>query len=122
MSTTLRGDSLVTLLAAVAAGSAAAPDDTAVGFVALVGRGRVRTYVSFGGTVTSVVFRLWLRSPGATSYSRAASSTDLGWAPTSAIGREARDWRIGDVDEWLVTVESLAGGGSVTLKGIGVGS
>ena len=79
----------------------------------------VRTFIDYTGTVTSCELRLYVRTLGSDAWYAAASTEDLD-ALTPAGGDEVRDWDIGANTECRWVVETIAGGGTVTVEALGV--
>jgi hypothetical protein len=67
---------------------------------------RIRTLISYGGTVTSAEIRLWLRNRVSGVWYRGASTADD--APLTGIN-EARDWDVGQTVEFDFQVVALTG-------------
>lgn len=81
----------------------------------------VRTLVTYSGTVTAAVLRLWIRNTLTGTWHKGATSTDVGpLAPTS--GNQAIDWFVGPNVECTFTLESISqsGGGTVRVDAVGV--
>lgn len=78
----------------------------------------VRTFLNYGGTVTSCVIRMWVRDVAGAWY-RAGSTLD-GTVLAPAGGDEARDWLVGQGGAFTFQVESIAGGGTVVVKMEGI--
>lgn len=100
----------------------AAPTLSTDGFLCGSDGGIVRTLVTYAGSVTAVVLRLWVRNRATGVWYRGASSTDTG-AMTPASGNDARDWMIGEGAEFTFQIESIApgtSGNTVAVDVIGV--
>jgi hypothetical protein len=72
--------------------------------------GRVRTNITYAGSVTAATIRLYTRTGGAgTAWFRGASSDDI--SPlTPASGNESRDWQVGAGVECSFVLESVSPG------------
>lgn len=74
----------------------------------------VRTFLAYSGTVTSCVLRLWVFDRS--TWYKAQNTTNTVPLEGSAFGNEVRDWAVGEQAEITFQVESITGGGSVTVK------
>lgn len=85
---------------------------------------RVRTNVTYAGSVTAARIRLYTRLPGGATWFRGASSDDV--SPlTPSTGNESRDWQIGAGVEFAFVLESTSPGttgNTVAVDCMGVAS
>lgn len=81
---------------------------------------RVRTDITYGGTVTSARLRLWIRHPTTGIWFRSVSSDDIGALAPTTTTAEVREWNVGFQTEVFVQLEAVAGGGTVAVDVQGV--
>lgn len=85
---------------------------------------RIRTLVTYAGTVNACAIRIWFRDPVSRAWYRGASTDDLdplspgGAAPVN----EARDWEVGAYQDIAFQVITITGGGSVEVRAQAVAS
>ena len=83
---------------------------------------RVRTLLSYSGTVTACVVKIWVRDQSTGTWYEGATTDEIdpltpgGASPTN----EARDWGVGGQTEVAFQVISIAGGGTVEVRVRGV--
>lgn len=118
-----RSKSLGVAAFAATAATTAAPDANTVALD--TGQfDRIRTFITYSGTVNSAALRLWIYNRINATWHRGASTADVNpLAPGGASAvNESRDWFIGRHQTIYFQLEAVAGGGTVAVTAVAVWS
>src|SRR4051794_34599338 len=82
----------------------------------------VRTLMLYAGTVNSCTVKMWLRNRETGIWYEGPTTDDLDPLTPGgvAVVNEVRDWRPGGGAEVFFQVTAISGGGTVTIRALGV--
>jgi hypothetical protein len=117
MAVTSLGRALTTTAVAATASATSAPSSSTDGFL-VQSSGRVRTLLTYAGTVSSCNLKIWFRDRLTGVWYEGAATDDLdALTPGGATPvNEARDWDAGAGSEVFFQIAAIAGGGTASVK------